>query len=62
MRRYSLNDIAYNPEPVTLLKAGEEVDPDWDEEASLERTRKNREIGEKLLRKFRERERTGQLA
>ena len=52
MRRYSLNDIAYNPEPVTLLKAGEEVDPDWDEEASLERTRKNREIGEKLLRKF----------
>ena len=61
MSRYSLNDIAYNPEPVTLLKAGEEVDPDWDEEAGLERSRKNREIGEKLLREFRERERTGQL-
>ena len=62
MSRYSLNDIAYNSEPVTLLKAGEEVDPDWDEEASLERSRKNREIGEKLLREFRERERAGQLA
>ena len=49
MSKYSLNDIAYDPEPVTLLKAGEEVDPDWDEEASLERSRKNREIGQKLL-------------
>ena len=61
MSRYSLNDIEFNPEPVTLLKAGEEVDPDWDEEASLERSQKNREIGEKLLREFRERERNGQL-
>ena len=62
MSKYSLNDIAYDPEPVTLLKAGEEVDPDWDEEASLERSRKNREIGQKLLEEFRERVRTGQLA
>ena len=58
MRReeYTLNDLIYTPGPVEEIKANPDYDPDWDEEASLERSRKNREIGEKLLREFRERE------
>ena len=57
MREYSLNDIGYNPEPVKLLQRGEDVDPSWDEEAALERSRKLREQDEQLLREFEERTR-----
>lgn len=55
MSRYSLNDIVYNPEPVTLFQTGEVIDPDWDEEAALERSRELRKRDEQLLREFRER-------
>ena len=55
MSRYSLNDIDYNPEPVTLFQAGEAVDTDWDEDAALECSRVLRERDEQLLREFRER-------
>ena len=63
MRReeYTLNDLIYTPGPVEEIQRSTEVDPDWDEEASLERSKKNREIGKRLLEEFRERERTGQL-
>lgn len=61
MRRYSLNDIGYNTEPVTLLRRGEEVDPDYDEEAAMERTRATRMRDEELLRDFEERVRTGNM-
>lgn len=63
MRReeYTLNDLIYNPGPVDEIKPNAEVDPNWDEKASLERSKRNREIGERLLREFREREQTGQL-
>ena len=61
MRRYSLNDIGYNPEPVTLLRRGEEVDPNYDEDAAMERTRTTRMRDEELLRDFEERVRTGNM-
>ena len=63
MRReeYTLNDLIYTPGSVEEIQRSTEVDPDWDEEASLERSKKNREIGKRLLEEFRERERTGQL-
>ncbi len=59
---YSLNDLIFTPGPVEEIQRETKVDPNWDEEASLERSKRNREIGEKLLREFRERERTEQLA
>ena len=64
MRRdeYTLNDLVFTPGPVEEIQRSNKPDPDWDEEASLERSRRNREIGETLLRDFRERERAGQLA
>lgn len=64
MRReeYTLNDLIYTPGPVEEIIVNPDYDPYWDEKESLERSRKNREIGEKLLREFREREETGQLA
>lgn len=63
MRReeYTLNDLIYNPGPAEEIRPNAEADPDWDEEASLERSKRNREIGERLLREFREREHTEQL-
>ena len=57
MRGYSLNDIEYNPEPVTLLRRGEEVDPNFDVEAARERTMRIRERNAQLLREFEERTR-----
>lgn len=59
---YTLNDLIFAPGPVEEIQRVTEVAPDWDEEASLERSRRNREIGEQLLQEFRERERAGQLA
>lgn len=59
---YTLNDLIFTPGPVEEIQRVTEADPDWDEEASLERSRRNREIGEQLLREFRERESAGQLA
>ncbi len=58
---YTLNDLIFTPGPVEEKKREPKFDPDWDEEAGLERSRKNREIGEELLREFRERERAGHL-
>ncbi|MBR1862304.1 MAG: hypothetical protein IJ796_10700 [Lachnospiraceae bacterium] len=58
---YTLNDLIYTPGPIEEVKRNTEVDPDWDEKACLERSKKNREIGEKLLREFKEREHTGKL-
>lgn len=59
---YSLNDLIFTPSPVEEIQRETKVDPNWDEEASLERSKRNRDIGEKLLREFRERGRTEQLA
>ena len=53
--------MIYTPGLMEGIKPNAEYDPDRDEEASLERSRKNREIGEKLLREFGKRERSGQM-
>ena len=55
MREYSLNDIGYNPEPVTLLRRGEEIDPNYDEEAAKERSRQRWAKFEQMERDFDER-------
>ena len=55
MRRYSLNDIDYNPEPVTLLKRGEDVDPDYDVEAAKKRSQETWAKLERYEREFEER-------
>ncbi len=55
MSRYSLNDIEYNPEPVTLLRRGEEVDPNYDAEAAREQSRKTWAKLEQYEREFEER-------
>ena len=55
MRRYSLNDIDYSPEPVTLLKRGEEVDPNYDEEAAKKRSQETWAKLERYEREFEER-------
>lgn len=55
MRKYSLNDIDYNPEPVTLLKRGEDVDPDYDVEAAKKRSQETWAKLERYEREFEER-------
>ena len=59
MRKYTLNDIQFNPSPLTLvdLKEDETVN-----EAELERERRyNKELMEQLENEYSERQRTGQL-
>ena len=51
--RFTLNDLLFTPGP--LEEHQREVDPDWNEEAALERSRKLREEDERLLREFEER-------
>ncbi len=51
--RFTLNDLLFTPGP--LKEHQREVDPNWDEEAALERSRKLREEDERLLREFEER-------
>ncbi len=56
MRKYSLNDIDFNPEPVTLLKRGEECDPNYDVESAKERSRETWAKLERYEREFEERQ------
>ena len=52
---FVLNDLIFTPGPLVERPRVTEVDPSWDEEASLERSRKLREENARLLREFRER-------
>lgn len=57
MSDYTLNDIKFNPAPLTLCPAGQEDGADTEE---LKITfQKNKELRERLERQFNERKRSG---
>lgn len=53
MSEYTLNDIKFNPEPITLCPAGQS--DDVDEEELRQMFRENKELLERLERQFQER-------
>lgn len=58
MSEYTLNDIKFNPAPLTLCPAGQGDNADAEE---LQRTfQKNKELMERLERQFNERKVLGQ--
>ena len=57
MREYTLNDIKFNPEPITLYPLGQK--DDMDEEFLKADGKKNRELMERLFREFEERKVSG---
>lgn len=57
MREYTLNDIKFNPEPITLCPLGQ--GDDTDEEVIKTTGKKNRELMERLFREFEERKASG---
>ena len=52
---FVLNDLIYTQEPLVESPRTIEADPDWDEEASLERSKKRWEKFEQMEREFEER-------
>ena len=52
---YTLNDLLFTPGPIEELPRDTSADPDWDEEAAMERSREIRARDEQLLREFEER-------
>ena len=48
--------VDFNPEPVTLLKRGEECDPNYDVESAKERSRETWAKLERYEREFEERQ------
>ena len=58
MSEYTLNDIKFNPAPITLCPAGQ--GDDMDEEELQRVFQKNRELMERLERQFNERKLQGQ--
>ena len=57
MREYTLNDIKYNPDPITLCPLGQK--DDVDEEDLKADGKRNRELMERLFREFEERKVSG---
>ena len=52
---FVLNDLIYTQEPLVERPRTIEADPDWDEEASLERSKQRWEKFEQMEREFEER-------
>ena len=57
MNEYMLNDLTFTPKELTVIPRGMGRDEDYDMELIERESKKNREIGARLLAEFEERQR-----